>query len=130
MLLPATAIYGSLNALLNIFLASRVSGHRVQHKIAVGTGDNKALEIAARVHGNNAEFVPLAILLLLIAELMQLNSVVLHSVGGSLFVARLLHAYGMPRPAPNFGRFVGTAVTWIIIAGMAFWILIVGILQG
>jgi uncharacterized membrane protein YecN with MAPEG domain len=36
----------------------------------MGLGESKALLIASRIHGNNAEFVPLAIVMMLIAELL------------------------------------------------------------
>lgn len=124
MVVPVIALYGSLNAILNVFLASRVSGHRRTSKVSVGMGDSKELEVAARVHGNNAEFVPLAILMLLIAELMGGSSVALHVLGGSLLIARVLHAIGLPMPGPNAARVIGTAVTWLTIAGTSVWILV------
>lgn len=118
------ALYGSLNAILNIALASRVSAVRGKVKVALGSSDSKDLEIAVRAHGNNAEFVPLALVMLLIAELMGGASAGLHIIGGSLFVSRVLHAYGLPKPAPNFGRFVGTAGTWLAIVGTSIWVLV------
>jgi uncharacterized membrane protein YecN with MAPEG domain len=120
---PVVALYGSLNALFNILLASRVSSLRRTERVSVGHGESKRLEVAARIHGNNAEFVPLGIVMLLIAELMGGSSLWLHVFGGSLFVGRVLHAIGMPRPAPNFGRFVGTALTWTTISLVSGWIL-------
>ncbi len=124
MAVPIVALYGSLNALLNILLALRVSGMRVMEKVSIGTGGNDKLELAARIHGNSAEFVPLAIVMLLVAELQGLPSVALHSLGGGLLLARVFHVVGMPRPAPNFFRFTGTAVTWLIVAGTSAWLLI------
>ena len=64
-----TALYGALNAILNIALANHVSTLRRRHKVSIGAGDNNALLVAIRAHGNNAEFVPLAIMMLLLAEL-------------------------------------------------------------
>jgi uncharacterized membrane protein YecN with MAPEG domain len=124
MAVPVVALYGSLNALLNIYLASRVSETRRKEKVSIGTRDNKDVEVSSRIHGNNAEFVPLALVMLLIAELQGGSSMVLHILGGSLFVARILHAYGMPKPSPNFGRFTGTAVTWTCIAATSVWVLV------
>jgi uncharacterized protein len=124
MTVPIIALYGSLNALLNILLALRVSGMRAKERVSIGLGESAPLELAARIHGNNAEFVPLALVMLLIAELQGLSSTVLHALGGSLLVARVFHVIGMPRPAPNFFRFTGTAVTWTLIAGISVWILV------
>ncbi len=118
-----TALYGSLNAILNIALANRVSNLRRRDKVGIGTGDSKDLELAVRIHANNAEFVPLAILMLLLAELCGGSSLWLHVAGGLLLTARLSHAFGMPRPAPNVFRFAGTAVTWTGIVAVSLWVL-------
>jgi hypothetical protein len=124
MAVPVVALYAPLNAILNIYLANRVSTARGREKVSIGTGDNRALELAVRIHANNAEFVPLALLMLLIAELQGASPLWLHVLGGSLFVARLAHAFGMPRKAPNPLRFMGTAVTWTTIVGTSVWILV------
>jgi uncharacterized membrane protein YecN with MAPEG domain len=118
--IPAvTALYGSLNAIFNIFLANRVSDSRRSNKVAIGVGSGdhqRDLEIRIRTHGNNAEFVPLAIVMLLLAELCGGASLMLHILGGTLLVARLAHAPGMAaKKTPNAPRFFGTAATWTMI---------------
>ncbi len=124
--MPAvTALYGSLNAILNIALAARVSRLRGTERVSLGTGESKALLVAVRTHANNAEFVPLGVVVLLLAELCGGSSLWLHVLGGSLFVSRLSHAVGMPLRAPNPFRFVGTGVTWLMIlcgAGYVLWL--------
>jgi uncharacterized protein len=110
-----TALYGALNALFNIYLANRVSTARRTEKVSIGHGESSALLLAARIHANNAEFVPLGIVVLLLAELCGGSSVMLHVLGGSLFVARVFHMIGMPRRAPNFFRVTGTGLTWGMI---------------
>ena len=45
-----------------------------------------------RAHGNNAEFMPLRVLMLLIAELSGGSSMWLHVLGGSLLITRVAHA--------------------------------------
>jgi hypothetical protein len=41
---------------------------------------------------------------------------VMHLLGTMLLAGRLLHAFGMTRRASvNFGRFWGTALTWLMI---------------
>ncbi len=124
MTIPAvTALYGSLNAILNILLANRVSTIRRRDKVSIGEGDSKELALAIRIHANNAEFVPLAIVMLLLAELCGGASLWLHVAGGTLLVARLAHAFGMPRRAPNPYRFSGTALTWVGIVVVSIWVL-------
>lgn len=121
MAVPVVALYAALNAIWNIALAARVSSLRRRERVSIGVGTSKPLEIAVRTHANNAEFVPMALVLLLIAELMGGSSFWLHVAGGSLLVGRVLHVIGMPRRSPNPGRFIGTALTWTTIVGSACW---------
>lgn len=118
-----TALYGALNAILNILLANRVSTIRKKEGVTLGHGESKALLVASRIHANNAEFVPLAIVMMLIAELMGGSSTVLHIYGGFLLVARIAHAFGLTRPSPNPFRFAGTAITWISIVAISGWVI-------
>ena len=114
-----TALYGALNAVLNVALATRVSLMRIRQGVSLGEGESKQLRVAVRTHGNNAEFVPLAIVMLLLAELLGGASLWLHVIGGSLFAARVAHAIGMPRKAPNVFRAGGNTITWVGIAATA-----------
>ena len=78
------------------------------------------MERAVRAHSNTVEYVPIALLLMLIAELNHHAAIMLHSYGIALIVARLLHAWGISRThMPNFGRFTGTLLTWMVIVGLA-----------
>jgi uncharacterized protein len=116
-----TALYGALNALFNIFLALRVASARGEHKVGLGQGDHPALLVAIRAHGNNAEFVPLALIVLLLLEMCGADRSVLHIYGGALFVARIAHWVGLPRKAPNVWRAAGVGLTWLaIVAGSGY----------
>lgn len=124
MSVPVVALYGALNAILNVVLASRVSGSRMKEKVAIGTGGIKELELRARIHANNAEFVPLALVLLLIAELMGGASLWLHVLGGTLLVGRIMHVIGMPMRAPNMLRAGGVTLTWGMMLATSAWLLV------
>jgi uncharacterized membrane protein YecN with MAPEG domain len=121
---PITALYGALNAILNILLAARISPARGKYGVSMGTGDSKELLAMVRAHGNNAEFMPLGVLMILIAELGGGSNLWLHVLGGSLLLSRILHAIGMPMRAPNPFRFVGTAGTWTVILGASVYCLV------
>jgi len=118
-----TALYGALNAILNILLANQVSTIRRKQGVSIGHGESKELLLASRIHANNAEFVPLAIVMMLIAELLGGQSMWLHIFGGVLLLSRLSHAFGLPRPSPNPFRFAGTALTWLGIVAISGWVL-------
>lgn len=114
-----TALYGSLNAIFNIFLAMRVTLARRTHHVSLGHGDAPEMLVAVRAHSNNAEYVPLAIVLLLLAELCGGSPMVIHIAGGGLFLGRIAHWIGMPRKAPNVFRASGITLTWLAILGLA-----------
>lgn len=118
-----TALYGALNALFNIFLANQVSALRRKHKVGLGAGDQPELEVAIRAHGNNAEFLPLALVMMLLAEMCGGKGWLLHLYGGGLLFARVAHWIGLPRKAPNLFRVGGTAFTWVAIAGISGYVL-------
>lgn len=118
-----TALYGALNAIFNILLALDVSGKRGRHGVSLGEGEHPALLVAIRAHANNAEFVPLALIVMLLIELCGGDRVLLHVYGGGLLVARVAHWFGMPRKAPNPFRFSGVALTWLAIVGGAGYLL-------
>lgn len=120
-MLRFTPIYGSLLVMLVLFLAYRITIFRRQEK--VGLNDNNAsdkMRCAIRAHGNAVENIPLALLLLLFLELNQLTPWLMHVFGVSLLIARGLHAWGLStNSGTSFGRFYGTALTWLCMAAMA-----------
>ncbi len=117
-----TALYAALNAVLNIALAWRVSNIRRRDKVSLGTGDSHDLLVAMRTHANSAEFVPLALVMMLLAELCGGSTTWLHVYGGLLFLGRLAHVVGMPMKAPNPWRVMANAITWGAIVAASVWV--------
>lgn len=117
---PVTALYAALSGVLLIVLAALVVRARWATRTALGTGADPRMERAVRVHANFVEYVPLALLLLLLAELNGVAAGALHAAGSVLLVSRVLHAWGLSRhSARSFGRFWGTLGTWITVAGLS-----------
>jgi len=115
-----TSLYASLAALLFVALAALVVRARWKYRTGLGVGTDPAMERAVRVHANFVEYVPLALLLLLLAELGGARSGLLHTCGGVLLVSRVLHAYGLSQTSGrSFGRFWGTAGTWVVVVTLA-----------
>ena len=52
------------------------------------------LQRAIRAHGNLIEYAPLFLILLLLCELSNLNSIYLHAAGIFFFLGRLMHGIG------------------------------------
>lgn len=115
-----TALYAGLLATVYIVLGGFVVAHRQRARIGLGTGSDTALERAVRAHGNFAEYVPLFLLLLLIAELSGGAVMLLHAAGAAFFLARVAHAFGLSQTSgTSTGRFGGTLVTWVAILLLA-----------
>ena len=98
---PITALWAGLLGILMLGLAGRVVNARNSEKILFGDGGNVILQQHIRVHGNFIEYVPLGLVLLLILELNGASPLLLNALGGSLFAARLLHAFGLSRSPVN-----------------------------
>lgn len=93
--LPITSLFAALLTLLYIVLAIRIIRLRWRERIGIGTGESLPLKTAVRVHGNFAEYVPLALILLSFMELNAASSTILFAMGGLLLVARICHAVGL-----------------------------------
>ena len=115
-----TLLIASLHVLLYVVLALRVVLHRRASRIGVGTGGDAAMALRVRVHGNFAEYVPLALLMLVLLELSAMPAALLWTCGVALLLARVLHAVGLGRsPGYSFGRFAGTLLTFLVLLAMA-----------
>jgi uncharacterized membrane protein YecN with MAPEG domain len=115
-----TGLYAALLALLMMGLAVRVMLLRNRHRIGVGDGGSTAMNLGIRAHANAIEYVPMALILLLVLELNQTRPVLLHAFGIMLVVGRVLHALGLSRSAGSSpGRLVGIALTLLAIIVMA-----------
>lgn len=94
MAVPVTLLYGGLSGFLLVGLAINVSRLRVRYKASVGQNPPEILR-AVRAHGNAAENIPLAIILLAALELSGVSGLMLHTLGGLFVLGRMLHAFGM-----------------------------------
>lgn len=114
-------VYAGLLSILIIFLSYRVTLFRRSEKKGVEQSDcSMAMRCAIRAQANAVEYVPIAILLLLMLELNHLNPILTNVFGMMLLVGRVLHAWGLSSsPGPTKGRFIGTLLTWLSILGMA-----------
>lgn len=113
---PLTALYAGVLGLLAVALANQVLYVRLR---ARNLADWKP-ETVMRVQANFVENVPLALLLLLVLELQQAASVVVHAFGIALIVCRVLHAWGMSRdPGANYPRLIGAQGTFLLISIMS-----------
>ena len=114
-----TGLYAALCALLVFALSLRIALLRKRLRIGIGDGGDAGLARAIRAQANAIEYVPLVLVMLLIAENNGAGAVFLHACGAGLLVARVLHAIGLSGSAGvSFGRFWGILLTWAILLAL------------
>jgi len=120
--LAITGLYAGLLALLFIVLSINVIRLRLTYKVGIGIGDSeqKMLAKKVRIHGNFAEYIPLSLILLAIAEINGTSAAILHSFGALLFVGRLLHSVGLTKSlGTSRERQFGTLATFIVLLSLS-----------
>lgn len=118
--LSLTGFYASLLGLLYIGLAINIILLRKKFKVGINDGGNKDLAKAIRVHGNFAEYVPLALILLASYELNGASAMMLHVLGAALVVGRVLHVIGLTKTIGlSVQRQVGMLSTFFVILILA-----------
>ncbi len=80
-MLAVTGLYAGLLALLFLALSVAVIHGRREAKVGFGDGGNTMLARRIRGHGNFAEYVPMVLILMAIAELNQDPDWRIHIVG-------------------------------------------------
>ena len=117
-----TGFYAGLLSFVFIALGINIIRKRLAYKVGLGDGGHHELAKTIRVHANFAEHVPLALILIGICDYTQYSPYFIHVLGATLFVSRLLHAYGLGKTSVrSFGRTYGVLMTYgvILIASIA-----------
>jgi len=115
---PVTLLYGGLTVLFVTLLGLNLTRLRLLHRCGVGDPLPAQLIRPARAHGNAAEWVPLALLLLLLLEASGVNSLTLHLLGGLYLFGRVLHAAGTYTRARL--SVLGAALNYLLLLYMSF----------
>lgn len=116
MALPITALYAAALGLLMVALAAHVIMLRGQTSISINDGGNTALAERIRRHGNFTENVPMALILMGLAESGGTDAPWLHAVGGLLLAGRLVHPFGISAAnAALPARIAGQSMTLLSI---------------
>ncbi|MGV6849499.1 MAG: MAPEG family protein [Marinibacterium sp.] len=113
-----TSLYAVILGLGFLVLTYAVILDRARTHVSIGHGDDMQLATRIRRHGNFTEAVPLALILMMLAESAGASPLWLHLAGATLVVARALHAGGLYHDrAATFGRIagiLGTTVSMLI----------------
>jgi uncharacterized membrane protein YecN with MAPEG domain len=117
---PITAFYGGLLGITFMYLSILVIQGRRSGKISLGDGGDNHFLGVIRAHANFAEYVPLILVLMLVAEINQAHVAVLHSAGVALLIGRLVHAYGLKHHSgASWQRISGMLLTFIALIGLS-----------
>jgi len=109
-----TAIYAAILGLMMIGLSGYVSAKRAKTGVSIGDGGDPALLERIRRHGNFTEVVPMALLLMALAEMSGAGNGWIHAAGVILVGARLLHPIGiMATEVNSLFRFAGSMGTFV-----------------
>lgn len=106
-----SALYAVLGALLLIKFSFDVVRMRLQYRVSYGDGGFSELQSAIRIHGNAVEYIPIALLLLLLMEMNGAEVWMVHICGLLLIAGRLMHSYGFHHRLISWRR-SGMSATW------------------
>ena len=110
-----SGLYAALLIVIQKVLILRVVHVRRSKKVSVGDGGHEDLTRRIRAHGNFIETVPMALLLMLIAELSGSPLWCIHILGLMLIGARISHVIGISSSTGHGKfRFYGMVVTMTV----------------
>lgn len=113
------AFYAGLNGLILLWLIAMVLRRRFALGVSLGDGGDEGLNRTIRGHANAAETIPIALILLAFAELMDAPAVALHVAGAAFTAGRLAHGLRFNGVGPAWFRQAGMALTLLVIALLA-----------
>lgn len=112
--LEAAGLYSGLNLIIMMVLAFRVSMVRRSSQIGIGDGNDETMLRTIRVHANGAEWVPGALIGLVLMALLESPLIAIHILGSLFTLGRIAHAIGYSQnPGVSLGRFVGSTLTYL-----------------
>lgn len=124
-----TIFYTSILVIIFLILSALAITARVKSGINLGlSSDHDDLTKKVRAHGNFAEYIPLALLMLVLAEVSKFPSVALHIYGVALIVGRLFHVFGIYSGKTKIPyRVIGMSITLTAMGIFGIWLFFVGI---
>ena len=124
LVLPISILYAGLLGVLMVPMTLNVALYRVKNRIALGDGADDTLIRRMRAHGNFIETVPFALLLIVLVELSGGSAGLIHGLGITLVVGRLLHYVTILKNPILPTRAIGMVATLGVILTAAVWLLL------
>ena len=116
MAIEITATYAAVLALMMMGLFYYVTMLRASADVSINDGGNIALAERMRRHGNFVETVPMALIVLALAEAAGMGATYVHAAGLILIASRVVHPFGVRHDkAATFARIASGSGTTIAI---------------
>jgi uncharacterized protein len=120
MQLPVTTAYALPLIVIWAILWMRITATRADSKTSIGDGNNPALLLKIRQHGNFIEWVPFVLILMILAEAQNAGKLWLHAAGALLLIGRIAHPFGLKIDnAAHPLRYVGNAPNLLAVVILA-----------
>ncbi|URK85896.1 MAPEG family protein (plasmid) [Rhizobium sp. RCAM05350] len=125
---PISSLYAILLAVIFLLLLINVSKTRSALSLSIGDAGNVDLHERMRRHGNFIEWVPMILILMMLAEGQGAGPLWLHAAGALTVGGRVLHPFGLRANAPahplriigNSACILATVILTITLALSAF----------
>lgn len=118
-MLPITLVAAGGAAIINFWLAVRVSSVRHAEGVSIGDGDRPRLAARMRAQANFVEYAPFILILIGLIELTRGSSLWLWLASVAFLIARVLHPFGMD--GVRYCRMIGTLVTFALLLGLGLY---------
>jgi hypothetical protein len=120
MSLPITTLFALPLIAIWFALWMGVTSSRPAFKASIGDAGSPELLLKIRRHGNFIEWVPFALILMVLAEAQGAGAYWLHAAGALLLIGRIAHPFGLKIDNPNHPlRYVGNGTNILAVAILA-----------
>lgn len=116
-----TALYASILAIMFLVISYRLVFLRYRLYIPIGDGGHDEMKKLLQVRGNMIDYVPLILLMMYILENFGMPDELLHLLGISVVVSRLLQGWGLSMSTgASIGRISGGILMHLALICAAF----------
>ena len=121
--LHAAGLWVAFSLILLLILSGLTSASRRKHRVSIGDGGHPQVTAASRAFGNAAEYMPIALVAVVLLALVGYPVWAIHLIGGGFILGRVLHAIGMVKTLegqpPRVERMVGMLLTYLPLLASA-----------
>ncbi len=110
------SLYAGILAIIYIGLSGYVIRGRFKNRISLGDDNNTDMQKRIRAHGNFIEYIPFALFLLFLMEVLEANAYFIHILCIALIIGRIAHVYALlNKNGASLARAGGIILTFIVI---------------